>query len=51
MEPQLKQEMAQTVVQGYLNDLRKNATITYSEGVSGTAPAATPAAPAAPAAK
>lgn len=37
MEPQLRQELAQTVVQGYLTDLRKGATITYSEG---TAPAA-----------
>ncbi|RYG60060.1 MAG: hypothetical protein EON60_08430 [Alphaproteobacteria bacterium] len=40
MEPQLRQELAQTVVQGYLGDLRKNATITYSEGVAPAAPAA-----------
>lgn len=52
MEPQLRQELAQTVVQGYLNDLRKSATITYTDGVSATTPAApvAPAAPAAPAA-
>lgn len=42
MEPQLKQEMAQTVVQGYLGDLRKAATITYTDGVSATAPTASP---------
>ncbi len=47
MEAQLKQEMAQQVVQGYLSDLRKAATITYADGVSATAPAAAPAAPAA----
>lgn len=40
LAPQLKQEMAQQVVQGYLNDLRKSATITYAEGVSATAPVA-----------
>jgi peptidyl-prolyl cis-trans isomerase C len=47
MEQQLRQELAQQVVQGYLNDLRKNATITYSDSVSATAPAAGAAAPAA----
>lgn len=45
LEPQLRQEMAQQVVQDYLNDLRKNATITYSDQ------GATPAAPAPAAAK
>lgn len=49
MEPQLRQEMSQQVVQGYLTDLRKAATITYADGVSPSAPAA-PAAPGAPAA-
>ena len=47
MEPQLKQEMAQTVVQGYLTDLRKGATITYADGVSAAPSPTTPAAPAA----
>jgi len=50
MEQQLKQEMSQQVVQGYLGDLRKGATITYAEGAAPadqTAPAAAPAAPAA----
>lgn len=47
MEAQLKQEMAQQVVQGYLGDLRKAATITYADGVSTTAPVTAPAAPAA----
>lgn len=48
MEAQLKQEMSQQVVQGYLADMRKNATITYADGVStastdnSTAPAAAP---------
>ncbi|PZP39891.1 MAG: peptidylprolyl isomerase [Pseudomonas fluorescens] len=53
MEPQLRQEMAQQVVQGYLTDLRKGATITYEDGAAPAAPAegATPAAPAAPAAQ
>lgn len=31
VEAQLRQEMAQKVVQGYLGDLRKTATITYSD--------------------
>ena len=34
MEAQLKQEMSQQVVQGYLTDMRKSATITYADGVS-----------------
>lgn len=52
MEPQLRQELAQTVVQGYLTDLRKSATITYADGVAPAAGApAAEAAPAAPAAK
>ncbi len=46
MEQQLRQEMAQQVVQGYLGDLRKNATITYADGVAPAAEAA-PEAPAA----
>ncbi|TKW61756.1 MAG: peptidylprolyl isomerase [Blastochloris viridis] len=54
MEQQLRQEMSQQVVQGYLADLRKNATITYADGVAPaadqTAPAAAPAQQAAPAA-
>ena len=29
--PQLREELAQTVLQGYLGDLRKNATITYAD--------------------
>ncbi len=43
MEQQLRQELGQTVVQGYLGDLRKNATITYTDGLApaaGEAPAA-----------
>lgn len=51
MEPQLKQEMAQQVVQGYLGDLRKSATITYADGVSASVAPAAGATPAAPAAK
>lgn len=35
VEPELRNELTQTVVQGYLQDLRKNATITYADG-SGT---------------
>lgn len=31
VEPQLRQDMAQQVVQGYLGSLRKNAAITYSD--------------------
>lgn len=31
VEPQLRQDMAQQVVQSYLGDLRKNATITYAD--------------------
>lgn len=31
VEPQLRQELAQQVVQGYLGSLRKGATITYSD--------------------
>lgn len=37
--PQLREELAQSVLQGYLGDLRKAATITYAD-----APAAAPAA-------
>jgi peptidyl-prolyl cis-trans isomerase C len=40
VEQQLRQELAQTVVQGYLAELRKTATITYADGQ------AAPAAPA-----
>jgi len=36
--PQLREELGQTVLQGYLTELRKNATITYAD-----APAAEPA--------
>lgn len=43
LEPQLRQELGQQVVQGYLADLRKNATITYADA----APAAATVAPAA----
>jgi len=42
VEGQLRQEMTQNVVQGYLADLRKNATITYASddtAASSTAPA------------
>lgn len=51
IEPQLRQELAQQVVQGYLADLRKNATVTYAD--QNLAPQAAPAAaaPAAPAGK
>lgn len=43
--PQLKQQLSQQVVQGYLNELRQNAKITYAEGMepqpaAGPAPAA-----------
>ncbi len=44
--PQIREELAQTVVQGYLADLRKNATITYAD-TPGAAPETAPAAPAA----
>lgn len=43
VEPQLRQELGQQVVQGYLADLRKDATITYSDAApspSTVAPAA-----------
>lgn len=40
---QIKQELSQQVVQGYLADLRKGATITYAEGMAPVAPAAGPA--------
>jgi peptidyl-prolyl cis-trans isomerase C len=40
--PQIREELAQTVVQGYLGDLRKNATISYAD-TPAAAPAAEPA--------
>lgn len=42
----LKQELSQQVVQGYMAELRKNATVTYSDAISASTvePAAAPAA-------
>lgn len=40
---QIKQELSQQVVQGYLADLRKGATITYADGTAPVASAAGPA--------
>ncbi|MFZ2587363.1 MAG: peptidylprolyl isomerase [Alphaproteobacteria bacterium] len=40
---QIKQELSQQVIQGYLADLRKNAKIDYAEGMAPVAPAAGPA--------
>jgi peptidyl-prolyl cis-trans isomerase C len=41
IEPQLRQELGQQVVQGYLTDLRKNATVTYADqNLAPQAPAA-----------
>jgi peptidyl-prolyl cis-trans isomerase C len=37
--PQLREELAQTVLQGYLGDLRKAATITYADAPAAAAPA------------
>ncbi|MFO0500285.1 MAG: peptidylprolyl isomerase [Pseudomonadota bacterium] len=37
--PQLREELAQTVLQGYLGDLRKAATITYADAPAAEAPA------------
>ncbi len=42
VEQQLRQELAQTVVQGYLTELRKSSTITYADGQA-PAPAEAPA--------
>jgi len=38
--PQLREELAQSVVQGYLGDLRKAATITYADAPAGVSPTA-----------
>jgi len=38
--PQLREELAQSVVQGYLGDLRKAATITYADAPAAETPAA-----------
>jgi peptidyl-prolyl cis-trans isomerase C len=40
--PQIREELAQTVVQGYLGDLRKSSTISYAD-TPAAAPAAEPA--------
>jgi peptidyl-prolyl cis-trans isomerase C len=37
--PQLREELAQSVLQGYLGDLRKAATITYADAPAAAAPA------------